>query len=459
MPTNKPRALVVDDDPGVQDVVASILTEGGFVCTCADNGADAYAALQRDSFDLLLIDRKLPDTDGVRLLRQLRGEGIWTPAIVITGHPSLSTAVGALQAVAFDYLTKPFDAQVLLDKARRAIAAGSLVSDNLYLWETLREKYGWQHVMSRNIQVQQAYVMAAKAALSPAPVLIEGGTGTGKEYLARAIHYMSERADGSFVALNCGGFPDELLENELFGHDKGAFTSAHAAKAGLCDIAHGGTLFLDEICHMTPAMQTKLLRFAEDHTFTPLGSTKPRSVDVRIIAASNQPVAQMVKSGKFREDLYYRLNVIPLHLLPLRERPEDLEPFVAHFIAQFSPEAHRQIPAAAWGKLKEHAWPGNLRELRNVIQRAVVLAIADTIEEEHLLLEADAPAPTAAPPSPASPLPVVSLSNLPSLAEAEKQHILTVLDACSGDKAAAAGVLGISRSTLTRRLKSYEEPD
>ena len=451
MPSNKWRVLVVDDDPDLQELVASILANDGFACTRAPSGADADAVLGDNSFDLLLIDRKLPDTDGVRLLRQWRAEGIWTPAIVITGHPSLPTAVGALQAVAFDYLTKPFDAEVLLEKAQRAIAAGDLVSDNLYLWETLREKYGWQHVMSHNVQVQQAYITAAKAALSPAPVLIEGETGTGKEYLARAIHYMSARADESFVALNCGGFPDELLENELFGHEKGAFTSANSAKAGLCDVAAGGTLFLDEICHMTPAMQTKLLRFAEDHTFTPLGSTKPRSVDVRIVAASNQPVAQMVKSGKFREDLYYRLNVIPLHLLPLRDRPEDLEPFVEHFVALFSPEEDRRIAAPVWAKLRGHPWPGNLRELRNVIQRALVLAIGDTIEEDHLMLEPQPFSARAAQPAPASPL--------SSLAEAEKQHILTVLDACGGDKAAAAEILGISRSALTRRLKSYEQTE
>jgi len=454
MPSKRKRALVVDDDPGMQDLVASILEEGGFECQVTETGTEAHRQVEEQEFDLLIIDRKLPDTDGVYLLRQLRARDIVTPAIIITAHPSVDTAAEALRWEAYDYLVKPFDAGELLEKAQRAIDQQSLVDENLYLWQALEKKYSWQHVLSRNAGVQQAYVMAAKAAGGNAPVLIQGETGTGKEYLARAIHYLSERAERAMVTLNCGGFPDELLENELFGHEKGAFTSANTAKVGLCEIADGGTLFLDEITHMSAAMQVKLLRFVEDHSFMRLGGTKPVTVDVRIIAASNQPLDEMVASGQFREDLYYRLNVIPLFLPPLRRRPEDIEVFAEHFMRQFSDKASKQVDQEVWEKIHSHNWPGNLRELRNAIQRAVVLSVGDAIKPEYLLIETELTRPENA----ASGWPEEkSGSSLLTLEEMERQHILTVLEACAGDREAAAEILGISPTTVGRRLRKYKE--
>ncbi len=454
MSAEKRHALVVDDDPGMQELVVSALDKGGFECAVADTGKEACEALQDNVFDLLVIDRKLPDTDGVRLLRQFRAQAISTPAIIITAHPTVPTAVGALQAMAFSYLLKPFDADELLAKAQQALEDESLVDENLYLWEALAEKHDWRHVLSRNRRTQWAYVMAAKAASSNVPVLVEGETGTGKEYLARAIHYMSERADKAFVALNCGGFPDELLENEIFGHEKGAFTSAHAAKVGLCEMADGGTLFLDEISQMSPAMQVKLLRFVEEHSFTRLGGIKPQRVDVRIISASNQPLTEMVERGQFREDLYFRLNVIRVYLPPLRERPEDIGPFAEYFLGQFDAGGKKQLAEQAWVTLRAYAWPGNLRELRNAMHRAVVLGVGDRITEEHLLLEAAVLSPAeewGATVSLAAQDETVLL-----LDEVERLHILKVLVACAGDKGAAAEALGISRTTLSRRLKKYE---
>ena len=457
MPSERPRALVIDDDPSMQKLVASTLDKGGFDCETTGTATDAHKLLEQAHFDLLIIDRKLPDADGVRLLRQIRSMGISTPAIVITAHPSLDSAVGALQLAAFDYLVKPFDWGELLEKAERAVSDQALVDENLFLWHRLEEKHGWQHVMSRNPSTQQTYITAAKAAATNAPVLIEGETGTGKEYLARAIHYLSDRADGPLVVLNCGGFPDELIENELFGHEKGAFTSANSAKVGLCEIAGGGTLFLDEISQMSPAMQAKLLRFVEDHSFTRLGGTEAVSVDVRITTASNQRLPEMVESGQFREDLYYRLNVIPLHLPPLRDRPEDIEPFTEHFIEQFSCTDNKKLAEEAWAKLRVHTWPGNLRELRNVIQRAGILAIGNSIEREDLIIGTDLArsssdagiAPDQAP----------LHSSLLPLAEVKKQHILAAVEACDGDRAAAAEILGISRSTMDRQLAKYEKED
>ncbi len=455
MSSERRHALVVDDDPSMQKLVASVLGEGGFDCEVVGTATDAHKMLQQTRFDLLVIDRKLPDTDGVRLLRQLRGMGVSTPAIVITAHPSLDSAVGALQLAAFDYLAKPFDCEELLEKAERAIDDQSVVDENLFLWQRLEEEYGWQHVMSRNPVTQHTYIRAAKAASSTATMLIEGETGTGKEYLARAIHYLSDRADSRLVVLNCGGFPDELLENELFGHEKGAFTSADSAKAGYCESADGGTLFLDEISQMSAAMQVKLLRFVEDHKFTRLGGTKPVSVDVRIITASNQRLPEMVESGQFRDDLYYRLNVIPLHLPPLRDRPEDIEPFTEHFLQQFSSTDNKQVTEKAWAKLCTHRWPGNLRELRNVIQRAAVLTIGDTIDAEHLILGTDPAGPGSDADATSSGLPPHSPPL--SLAEVEEHHIVAVVEACDGDRAAAAEILGISRSTVDRRLSRYNE--
>ncbi len=446
MVTKRKRALVVDDDPHMQDLVVLILEEGNFECQATDTATEAYRKVEEQEFDLLVIDRKLPDTDGVYLLRQIRAKNIMTPAIIITAHPSVDTAAEALRWEAYDYLVKPFDAGELLKKAQRAISQQHLVDENLYLWEALEKKYNWQHVLSRNAEVQQTYVMAAKAARGNAPVLIQGETGTGKEYLARAIHYLGTRADQAMVTLNCGGFPDELLENELFGHEKGAFTSASTAKVGLCEIADGGTLFLDEITHMSTAMQVKLLRFVEDHSFIHLGGTKPVTVDVRIIAASNQPIEEMVTSGQFREDLYYRLNVIPLTLLPLRQRPEDIEVFAEHFMRQFSDNASIQVSQEVKEKLHSHNWPGNLRELRNAIQRAVVLSVGDSIKPEHLLIETGLPR--------AQPK---SRPALVTLEEMKKRHILAVLEACTGDREAAAEVLGVSRATLSRRLRNYKE--
>jgi len=465
MSATKHRALVVEDDPGTQQLISSILTKGDYCCHSTDSGAGAYNALEQEDFDLLLIDRKLPDTDGVRLLRQLRARDISAPAIIITAYPSVPSAVDALQLSAYDYLEKPFNTSELLQKANRALQALRLLDENAYLWHALADKYGWQHVMSRDPQTQHSYIVAAQAAGSTTPVLIEGETGTGKEYLARAIHYMSDRADHTFVAINCGGFPSELLESELFGHVRGAFTSAFSQKAGLCEVAHKGTLFLDEITEMSPAMQVKLLRFTEDHTFTRLGSTHPREVDVRIIAASNKPLTPVMEAGEFRQDLYYRLNVVPLYLPPLRERPEDVELFAQHFVAQSAPGGRKTISSQAWEKMKRYQWPGNLRELRNVIQRAVLLAVGDTLEDKHLLLEPTSGSladyyfgpvtkTTVSGPAPQREEEEVALL---SLEDVEKRHIRGVYVACDGNKSRAAEILGISRSTLNRRLTQYEE--
>lgn len=455
--TASPAVLVVDDDPALRAGLERALSRVNCRVTGTGDGATALAA--EGPFDLLIIDRKLPDADGVELLAELRARGLEAPAIVITGHPSLQTAIDALGHGTVHYLAKPFGVQELLACVRSVGACPGLSGDAAadstraehqpapgdYLWRELRERHGFDHVMSASPAVRRAYAAAARVAGTRAPILLEGETGTGKDYLARAIHYMSGRADRPFVAVNCGALPEQLLASELFGHEKGAFTSATQTKKGLCEVADGGTLFLDEIGEMSLDNQVKLLRFTQDHTFTRLGGLQPIEVDVRIICATNRDLADAVADGSFREDLYYRLAVLPLRLPPLRERPEDIEPFARFFLEKHLRAHGRRdvtLTPEALPVLHRHAWPGNLRQLENVIQRALLLAPGDELRPEHLLIE---PAPHADP--------VTGTGHLRDLATVEAEHIERVWRAVGGDRAHAAEVLGISERALERKLQ------
>jgi len=386
--------LVVDDDPEMRGNLERML--GGIDCvvrTATDGASAVTAAADIGAPDLLILDRMLPDADGVELLAHLRAQGLRAPTIIITAHPSLETAVDALGLQAAHYLAKPFTPDDLLAAAREALgdaldAPQGEESD--YLWETLRDKHGFDHVMSRSPEVRRAYAAAARVAGTPAPVLVEGATGTGKDFLARAIHCMSDRAEKHFVPINCGSLPEQLLTSELFGHEKGAFTSATAAKKGMCEVADGGTLFLDEIGEMSMDNQVKLLRFAQDLSFTRLGGTQSIEVDVRLICATNQDLQAAVREGRFREDLYYRLAVMPLRLPPLCERPEDIVPF-ARFFLQKHLRRHgrgpRELAPEALELLSAQQWPGNLRQLENAIQRGLLMAHGDTLRPDDLMLE------------------------------------------------------------------------
>lgn len=391
---DRPTVLVVDDDPDMLGCVERTLAELDGELLTASNGATALNEATGDRPpDLMILDRMLPDVDGVELLGHLRAKGVSAPAIIITAHPSFETAVEALGLQATHYLQKPFAPEDLLARVREALGGGGEAHGGDgpdYLWQVLSERHGFEHVMSRNPQVQRAYSAAARVADTPAPVLIEGETGTGKDFLARAIHYMSDRAEKHFVAINCGSLPEQLLASELFGHEKGAFTSATQSKKGLCEVADGGTLFLDEIGEMSLENQVKLLRFAQDLTFTRLGGTEPIEVDVRLICATNQDLQRAVADGRFREDLYYRLAVMPLRLPPLRERPEDIAPFAEFFLRKHlrrHARGPREISAAAMELMMAQTWPGNLRQLDNAIQRGLLMAHGDTLRPEDLMLE------------------------------------------------------------------------
>ncbi len=380
------QALVVDDDEDMRRQVSAGLTEEGITATEAANGQEAREAAAQGQASVMVIDRRLPDVDGLRLLREFRYDGISTPALIVTGHPTLDSAVEALGLDAADYLVKPVNPRHVAAMARGLINAPTLSSCD-YLWESLRARHDFDHCFSADPMVQRCYCAAARVCSSDAPVVIEGETGVGKEYLAKAIHLMGRRAGKPFLAINCGAVPETLLESELFGHEKGAFTSAAARKRGLAEEADEGSLFLDEIGEMSPTMQVKLLRFLEEGSFRRLGGTELVTVDVRLICATNKELLAEVAAGRFRADLYYRLAVIPLYLPPLRQRPTDIELYAGHFCESDGEGATRLSPQAI-ERLKAYPWPGNLRELRNVIRRAVLLRSGEIIAPDDLRFEA-----------------------------------------------------------------------
>lgn len=450
MPEGVPIVLVVDDDPTMLETIQLALEDLDCAVDIASDGASAAQAVSEREPDLLVLDRMLPDADGVELLARLRATGVSSAAIIITAHPSVESAVDALGHHATHYLAKPFAPDELVARVRDLLGdPRGRHTEPGFLWETLGERYDFDHVMSRNEQVRQSYAAAARVADTTAAVLLEGETGTGKDYLARAIHYMGDRADKHFVAVNCGALPEQLLTSELFGHEKGAFTSATQSKKGLVEVADGGTLLLDEISEMSMDNQVKLLHFTQDYRFTRLGGTETIQVDVRLICATNRDLRAAVADGRFREDLYYRLAVVPLPLPPLRERPEDIDPFARFFLrkhVRWHGRGPPNISPEALQMLRARSWPGNLRQLENAIQRGVLMADGDTLRPEHLLLDGEVASPRQAP---------EDLEALPDLKTVEERHVRRVWQAAEGNKTRAAEVLGISPRTLSRRLEEY----
>jgi two-component system response regulator AtoC len=441
------RVLVLEDEGPVRENVVEVLRLEGYEAHGAQSGEQARLALDGAPFDLFLVDRRLPDGDGIDFLVDLRRSGCEAPAIVITGHPSLDTAVQALRHYCFDYLTKPFASQELVGKVKAALGSGVPLGDNAYFRDRLRERFQFDCVLSRDRRTQEAHLIAMKVADSGATMLIEGESGTGKEYLAKSVHYASNRRQKPMVCLNCAALPESLVESELFGHEKGAFTGALGRKLGLFEVADGGTLLLDEIGDISPAIQAKLLRFLQDKTLQRLGGTETIQVDVRVIAATNRRLLDAVRAGKFRQDLYYRLSVVPLWLPPLRERREDIGVFLRHFLNKHGLN-HRgsafDITDDAAALLVEHDWPGNIRELENCVQRAVLLATTSVVRRQDLLLEPADPEATSA--------------DL-SLATAERRHIEEVLRRTQNHRGRAARLLKLDPSTLRSKLKTYALED
>jgi DNA-binding NtrC family response regulator len=381
------RILVVDDEASMRRMLEILFQQEGFETDCASSAEEALEALSRGTFDLVLSDIRMPGLDGMELLRRLKAEESQADVILMTAYASTESAIEALKLGAFDYITKPFQVEELVNIVRHAFEKKVLREENLRLREELARREQFGEIVGGSARMKAIYALIERVAPTMSTVLIYGESGTGKELIARTIHHRSPRARRPFVAVNCGALTETLLETELFGHVKGAFTGAHAAKRGLFEVAQGGTLFLDEVGEMTPAMQVKLLRALQERRIRPVGGDEERPVDTRVIAATNQDLPRLIQEKRFREDLYYRINVISLELPPLRERQEDIPLLVAHFLAKYGRIMARQVPvvsAEALRVLEHYRWPGNIRQLENVVERAMALLDGDRLETRHL---------------------------------------------------------------------------
>ena len=383
--------LVIDDEQHLCSLFTEVLSRDGHRVLTANKGQQGLAMLADapDGIGMVFLDVKLPDMAGIEVLREIKRRSPTTPVVMVTGYATKESAVEAMRMGAYDYLAKPFNINDICLVARRALERTHLIDENRYLRDELRLKYNFDNIVGNDESTQAAYVLAAKVANQNATVLVTGESGTGKEMLARTIHFQSKRAEKPFVKVNCAALPEHLLEDELFGHEKGAFTDASAQRIGRFEWAHTGTLFLDEIGEVPLSVQVKLLRVLQEREFERIGSSKTIKVDVRIIAATNRDLEKAIADGTFREDLFYRLNVVPIELPPLRSRPGDITVLAGHFIDKYCTETGRdllQLSDAALQELKCNAWKGNIRELENCIERAVILAEDHVIEPRHLLL-------------------------------------------------------------------------
>jgi len=449
------QLAVVDDEPRLAEILAMLLRRDGHKVDVFPTAEAFLAALAEQSFDLLLTDLMMPGVDGLELLRRVKPLAPDMPVVLITAHASVPTAVAAIREGAFDYVEKPFDNEACRALVHRALQLRALTRENRRLRAALRRGAGSPDIVTRSPLMREVLDLAARAARSRTTVLVSGESGTGKELVARTIHDHSDRVLGPFVAVNCKAFASGVLESELFGHERGAYTGAAAARAGVFERASGGTLFLDEIGEIDLDFQAKLLRTLQTREVLPVGGTKARAVDVRIVAATNRDLRAEVGAGRFREDLYFRLAVIPIRLPPLRDRPEDVLPLAQHFLGRFCGELGRELagfdPAVeAW--LIAHAWPGNVRELENLVERAAVLARGESIALDDLLLE---PARVVSAVDDDDALPLQAF-----LDRAAARRIRGALVQAQGRRNDAARELGVERTTLYRLIKKFglEDP-
>lgn len=438
--------LVVDDDLDIQEVLRDRLESMSYRVLAASNAKEGLDLLEKQNPQLVLLDIEMPDMNGLEMLKEIRQREHDITVVMITAYGSIERAVQAMKEGAYDFIPKPFEPDHIALIVKKALEREGLRRGVEILSAELSERY--RRVAGTSPGMAQVLDVAKKAANSRSTVLLLGESGTGKELVARAIHNWSERRSEPFIAINCVGLSKELLESELFGHERGAFTGAHQLKRGKMELADGGTVFLDEVGDISSELQTKLLRFVQEREFERVGGTKPISVDVRIIAATNRDLEGAVKEGRFREDLYHRLNVIPLTLPPLRERKEDIPPLAHFFKRRFSLEAKKpftEISPEALEKLLAYDWPGNVRELANTIERAVVLFHGPTINVEHL------------PPRVVTAQPGIrsgSLSYHESIDGYRRQVIITALTQAQGNRAQAAKTLGLQRTYLSRLIKT-----
>lgn len=444
------RILICDDEDGMLRYLSKLLKGQGYTVETFSSGAALEQRLERfaqDPADLLLLDVRLPDRSGNDLLRHSQQRCPALPVVMMTAHGSVDDAVLAIRLGAYDYLLKPFPKEKVLGVLAKALEHRRLVEENRRLREEL-QRGDESPIIFSSPRFRQVYDLTLQVASSDANILILGESGTGKELIARTVHANSTRAARPFVSLNCAALSDTLLESQLFGHLRGAFTGAVMNQKGLLEEADNGTLFLDEIGDVSAPVQAKLLRVIQEKEFLPIGATKPKTVDVRFVAATNRDLQQEVASGRFREDLYYRLNVISLQLPPLRERPEDIEPLALHFVRRFAARMNKNLQGIdpdALLCMQRYHWPGNVRELENVLERAVILAQGPLLTEQLLAVCGKPPAT----PQAADPQPMISLDEL------ERRHILAVYAQTGFHKSRTAEILGVSRKTLDRKLSDY----
>ncbi len=452
--------LVIEDNPEEATLLQALLQEAGFHVDIAYDGEEGIARLDENFYDVVVTDLAMPKKGGLEVLEHVVTNAPETICIILTGHGSIKSAVEAIKKGAYDYLTKPFRRDEILLVLQKALETRRLRRDNEFLRRRLWRERGYGEIIGKSKPMRQIFSLIEKVANTDSTILILGESGTGKELVARAIHNASLRSEGPFIPVNCGAIPEELLESELFGHEKGAFTGALKTRIGRFELAHGGTIFLDEVSEMSPKLQVKLLRVLQEHTFERVGGTRSIKVDIRVIAATNRDLEKEVKEGRFREDLFYRLNVIPIKLPPLRERREDIPLLVEHFLQRFAQRKNRNVQGItkeALECLMRHDWPGNVRELENVIERMVILS-----GEEYLTLE-DVPEYILGRSSPPTffaddnfDIPDEGI-NLPQLMrEFEKRLILKALDKTGWVKNRAAKLLHINRTTLIEKMKKQK---
>jgi DNA-binding NtrC family response regulator len=448
-----PSILVIDDEQGILETLRILLKNEGFDVTTAQGGKAGLEQLKSSAPDIVLTDLKMPGVTGIEILSAVRGQDPETPVILMTAQASLQTAIQAVNEGAFYYIQKPFSNDDMVAICRRAAEHRRLRAENKQLKQEIRrrERSGQVKPLGKSKLFSDVLRLAEQVAPTESTVLIQGESGTGKEVIARYLHELSTRAEGQFLSLNCGALPESLLESELFGHVKGSFTGAVRDKQGLFAAARGGTFFLDEIGEMSPATQVKLLRVLQEREAIPVGGTEAIPVDVRVVAATNRDLEDDIKRGRFRTDLYYRLNVINIHLPPLRDRRDDITIFVKEFLSHIATErgeGPKILSAEAEEVIMSYDWPGNVRELENALERAVTLTKGDTIPRSAI--------PDKVSERKAEPLVAERLHKNPALDVIEQAYITWVLQSEGGNKTRAAEVLGIDPSTLYRKLSRYE---
>lgn len=450
----KGNILVVDDEVAIRRALERFLTGLGYQVWGVENAADALKIIHSEVIDLALVDLVMPEMDGVELVKKMKSINPNLVAIVMTAYGTITSAVEAMKSGAYHYLTKPFELEDIASLVATGLEHQQLREENRYLKMQLKKKYKFENIIGSSDSMQQVFGLIEKVADTDSTILILGESGTGKELVARAIHYNSRRSDKPLITVNCGAIPEELLESELFGHVKGAFTGAHSTKPGRFDAADGGTIFLDEIGDMSPKLQVKILRVLQERRFEPVGSTKTHEVDVRIITATNQDLEQAVKDGRFREDLFYRLNVIPIRIPPLRERRSDIPLLLRHFISRFNEENERSVDGftdAAAMVLENYDWPGNVRELENLMERIIVLKGEGSIALEDL--PPHLKGVTEKFESGNIYIPSEGISFKEAVSEFEKKIIKQALEKTRGNKNRAASLLKLNRTTLVEKIK------